>query len=259
MTIREMFGVHSTVQPTNHFIAGMECEIEDLASVHEDLQNNNNWQITQDGSLRNNGHEFISKPLGKEELLKQFDILQNSIKYQCDDVTVRFSPRTSTHVHVNCLDLDEKQVHSIVMWYALFEPIFFLLVAPARSYNIHCVGLDQTILSEFYKRKLPDLFRRWSKYTALNLLPLSKYGTIEFRHMEGTDDMEKMTMWLNTLENLWAYGQKSVIHKNNIMSPAIIKEAFQFIFKDSPEALKYENLLPSLLADSVIDIKLSLL
>lgn len=259
MIVRELFGLISPVSPTKEFIAGMECEIEDLASVHEDLQACNKWTITQDGSLRNNGHEFISKPLGKAELLRQFDFLHNSIKYRCNDVHVRFSPRTSTHVHINCLDLDDKEVHSIVMWYALFEPIFFLLVDPIRRHNIHCVGLDQTILSESYKRKLSELHRRWSKYTALNLLPLSKYGTLEFRHMEGTDDMEKMTMWLNTLENLWAFGQKAKIHKNNIMSPAIIKEAFQFIFKDSPEALKYESILPTLLADSIIDVKLSLL
>ena len=133
------------------------------------------------------------------------------------------------------------------------------MASPIRRNNIHCVGLDQTILSENYKRALNYQRGKWSKYTALNILPLNKYGTIEFRHLEGTDDIEKITAWLNTLENLWLYGQKNPITKQAVMSDGAIREAFCAIFKDSPEAMKYKDLLPQLLADSTIDIKLSLL
>ena len=257
-TIRSTYGVASRVSG-NHFIAGLECEIEDLTSIHEDIADGSIWEITSDGSLRNSGKEFISRPLDKQSLLSAFDNLHNSLQYKSSDCGVRFSQRTSTHIHVNCLDLEEEQVKAIVLWYALFEPIFFLMASPIRRNNIHCVGLDQTVLSESYKRPLAYQKQRWSKYTALNILPLSKYGTIEFRHLEGTDDLDKITQWLNTLENLWMYGQKNPITKEAVLSDGAIREVFCAIFKDSSDAMKYKDMLPQLLADSIIDIKLSLI
>lgn len=258
-TIRSLYGVVSRVSGPQ-FIAGLECEIEDITNIHSDIENDDtHWQITTDGSLRNNGREFISRPLPKDTLLAAFDKLHNCITYKSPDVHVRFSPRTSTHIHINCLDLEEEAVKAIVLWYALFEPVFFLMASPIRRNNIHCVGLDQTVLSEYYKRSLQYQKQRWSKYTALNILPLSKYGTIEFRHLEGTDDLDKITQWLSTLENLWMYGQKNPITKDAIMSDGAVREAFCAIFRDSSEAMKYKDMLPQLLADSIIDIKLSLL
>lgn len=255
-TVREAFGVASPYA-SKSFMAGMECEVEDVEQVIQSL--GNYWNITDDGSLRNNGHEFISVPMQKIELLQQFDKLHNSIQYYTKDVSLRFSPRTSVHVHVNCLDLQDEQVRSIMLWYALFEPIFFKLVHPSRSNNIHCVALDQTTLSEHYSRPLRSIHQRWSKYSALNLLPLSKYGTIEFRHMEGTDDQEKITEWLNTLENLWKFGQENLLNKKSTINDPIVKSAFIEIFKDSPNALRFASILPSMLSNTIIDVKLSLI
>lgn len=254
-TIRQKWGIASSAS-SSEFLAGMECEIEDLKGYVNDGPF---WNVVEDGSLRNNGREFISIPAGKVQLLEQFVKLHESIVYSCPDKAVRFSPRTSIHVHVNCLDLEEAQVHDIVLWYALFEPIFFLLVDPMRKHNIHCVQLNQTTLSESYRRPLLNLHQRWSKYTALNLLPLNKYGTLEFRHMQGTDDVATVTGWLNALENLWLYGKSTPMDKKAIMSVENVQAAFYSIFKFTPEALKYSYMLPELLGDSLIDVKLSLL
>jgi len=257
-TIRALFGVASRVTAKD-FCAGLECEIENIESIHERIENEGYWSITTDGSLRNNGREFISKPLSKAKLLSEFDKLHNSLHYSTDEIADRFSARTSVHTHVNCLDLEDSQVKNIVLWYALFEPLFFLFAKPERRNNIHCVGLDQTILSHQYSKSLKMLHSKWSKYTALNIVPLNKYGTIEFRHLEGTDDQEKIKAWLDTLENLWAYGKTHEVNRMSVMNDAVVKEAFYAIFKDAPEIQKYSSILSKLLANSLVDIKLSLL
>jgi len=202
MTIRSMYGVASHVA-SKSFIAGMECEIENIRRVNDNLMDGEGaWSMTEDGSLRNNGKEFISKPLPRATLLAEFDKLHDQIEYKTQDRTVAFSPRTSVHVHVNCPDLEPSQVRSIVLWYALFEPLFFLMVDESRRNNIHCVGLDQTVLSDIYKRNLEYLHSKWSKYSALNILPLNKYGTIEFRGMRSTGDLDAIYKWVEIIDEL---------------------------------------------------------
>jgi len=255
-TVRQHFGVSSRFA-SKDFIAGLECEIENIDFWDDKVAQSGVWDITEDGSLRDSGREFISTPLPKDRLLETFDALHNLITYKSQDKTKRFSPRTSIHVHINCLDLETDSTKSIALWYALFEPIFFLMVDPSRRNNIHCVGLDQTCLSESYNRPLNTMVQRWSKYTALNLIPLASIGTMEFRHMQGTDNVETLREWLNALENLWLYGQQNFVNMKAIKDDNAVQEAFKSIFKDSPSVLKYSGMLPELLSDSLLDIKLS--
>lgn len=256
--IRNIFAVHSPIN-TPAFTVGIECEIEDLTPICGAVSCGNYWRIEEDGSLRNNGHEIISPPSSRAATVEEFIALHSLLKYKSEDKQVRFHPRTSTHVHVNCLSLEEEQVKTIIMWYALFEPVFFLLVSPIRRNNIHCVGLDQTILSEFYKRPMKSLHKFWSKYTALNILPLSKYGTLEFRHLQGTDDAVLLENWLTVLENLWNLGQTTPLTKDSVKNIGAIMEIYEKIFKDCPEAMKLLPVVPSLISNSLIDIKLSLI
>lgn len=252
-TIRKTFGIHSEVA-NKDFTVGIELEIEDVVGWRKNPKYN--WQNTEDGSLRNNGREFISPPISRELAVVMFEDLHESLKHS--PKYEPFSERTSIHVHVNCLDLSQQQVKSIILWYSLFERMFFAQCAPSRTANIHCVGLDQTIVNESYSRSLPIMVNRWSKYTALNILPLKSQGTIEFRHMEGHADAEKFANWLCCIERLWLYGQENIINKNLLKTDNFISEAFDAIFgwANSPvRAMKQTALEIS--QDSVLDVKLA--
>jgi hypothetical protein len=251
-SIREAYGLESTVSKSSKFIAGTELEIEDVKGNNISIP----WQAIPDGSLRNNGVEFVSPPLDTASLVDGFKHIHAHLI--CSKAKANFSERTSIHVHINCLDLDTEQVKSIVMWYALFEPVFFAMVDPHRKHNIHCVPLDQTHLSGQYKRPLQEMVERWSKYTALNLIPLHSQGTIEFRHMEGHNDAVKFEWWLKTIENLWQYGRMRPLTRASVLSPQPILEAFDAIFKDAPIHNIRSSVL-SLCSDSLIDVKLSLI
>lgn len=249
MTIRHTYGLASSVPVSTNFIAGVELEIESV----EQHPTSTGWSVTEDGSLRNGGYEYISSPSTKEQLKDGFKQIHKTIRLGSNP----FSERTSIHVHVNMLDLTQEQVRSILLHYALFEPFFFGMVAANRRNNIHCVGLDQTTLSEQYRRTLPLIVQKWSKYTALNLLPLKTQGTVEFRHMEGHNDVTRFNAWLDTLENLWSYGQSNILHRNLLGDEHILK-AFDTIFADSPVKTMRPVVL-STIADSIIDVKLALL
>ena len=254
MKVAELFG-HRTDHPlsiTKDFVAGLECEIESVRSK----KGIGRFVPTDDGSLRNEGVEFISEPLGRETLVQEFSNLHATITYY--DKSQAFSPRTSTHVHVNCRSLDEKQVRTVVLLYALYEEFFFCMVEPSRRGNIHCVPLTETFLCNYYGYNLNNMIQRWHKYTALNLIPLGKLGTIEFRHLQGTDDTNLMESWLTALENLWQLGQTVEINEANLSSETVLREWFGKIFGHSSRIMALEPCLFDMINNSLIDVKLSL-
>jgi hypothetical protein len=251
--IYELVGFRADSLNTNpNFVAGLECEIESV-------QNHRNYGIfnaTEDGSLRNYGCEFISLPAEKTTLLTEFKNLHAHLEfYNRPDA---FSPRTSTHVHVNCRSLDVSHVKNLTLLYALFEEFFFAMVDQTRRTNIHCVPLSETFLSQNYRHDLSYQINRWHKYTALNLLPLTKLGTVEFRHLQGTDDSNLLEDWLTTLENLWRLSQEVVMDAASLGNEQVINDWFYALFSHSKRVMALAPCLSNMIKNSLIDVKLSL-
>lgn len=251
-TIRDAYSIPSNVVAKD-FICGTELEIEALnPSVNHNYAN---FNTTTDGSLRNNGCEFVSLPLCKKDSVFSFRNLHKLIKYGNGDP---FTERTSIHVHVNCLDLGLDQAKSLVLWYSLFEPVFFGFCAKKRSNNIFCVPVEQTVLPNHYSKPFKAIVTKWSKYTAFNILPISTQGTMEFRHMHGHNDVELYEEWLTALENWWKWGQENVPSKLTLKKESFIKDAFDAIFKDT----RMHNIgmnVHTLVENNLIDLKLALL
>ena len=42
----------------------------------------------------------------------------------------------------------------------------------------------------------------WLKYSALNLLPIKELGSIEYRHMPGTLDIQKLLVWIDLISRI---------------------------------------------------------
>lgn len=257
-TVREKYGLYSPFTDKT-FLAGMECEIEGVRDYAVNSVSKLGWGVTEDGSLRNGGREFISTPFSCDRLIEAYKGLHSPGMLVQDTRFDPFSERTSIHVHVNCLDVETSKVKDILMWYALFEPYFFMMVKPERKDNIHCVQLNQTTLPEFYKRPLEVLTGKWTKYTALNLLPLKELGTIEFRHMHGTNDAVLVESWVRTLKNLWEYGQKVPMTAHIMSNSDLQRKGFEAIFADAPNIVQHHHTIPFHTRDSSIDVKLGLI
>lgn len=253
-TINRIFGVGQSLAylDPNKFLVGLECEVESVRSFPDG--GFHYFSITEDGSLRNNGREFISVPLDVRDIVPEFQNLHARIECGED----KFSERTSIHVHVNCCYLEQDVVRNIVLLYALFEEVFFKMVEPSRRNNIHCVPLTETYLPSIYRQGLGSLISRWHKYTALNILPLKKYGTIEFRHMEGHDDPEKLRVWLDVIYRLFQAGKQFPINKDTLTHRWVVDLADQ-IFISVPYYQNNRSKLFTTIENSLLDVKLSCL
>jgi len=195
--------MHKIVDPypwtTQQGLVGIEIEVENMVNtVYLDAY----WESKADGSLRNNGVEFVSVPLQ----VKQIQLALEHLYQQMNkNNTPDFSNRTSTHIHVNCRDLTQDQLFNFILLYALFEKHFYQVAGTRRLNSIFCVPLFRTNQLNKINDVVYALSPDWHKYCGLNLLPLYQnsvtqgYGTIEFRHLYGVNNPIEVMHWINDI------------------------------------------------------------
>lgn len=129
------------------------------------------------------------------------------------------------------------------------------MVEDNRRTNIHCVPLTETFLPQVYRGDIFYYSKHWHKYTALNVLPLAKQGSIEFRHLQGTKDDQLLNEWLTTLDNLWQLCQRETMTPENLADPVQIKQWWQTLFGHCPRVMSLEPALPNIIQNSLLDVK----
>lgn len=245
--------------PDPGLVMGIELEIE---NTHSEFHTTG-FSVTEDGSLRNNGREYISRPM-------TYSVLQHYLgeffaKNKLNENN--YSERTSIHVHCNCQDLTFEQLASLLLIYQVFEKMLFQFVGAERDKNIFCVPLYECALSyQAVERLLATdtrVIQNWSKYSALNLLRLQDLGTVEFRHMPGTCDHAKITQWFGLIGCLFAFIRSHNITEIkemfvNLNTSSQYKNVTQQVFGEYSsvwDMVPYE----SLLEDGVLNMKYSLI
>ena len=237
------------------FVAGAELEIEAVQDYSHSFVEDNDITVELDGSLRNNGKEFLLPPNYKDDLIDVFKELHGNI----DLGNEPFSNRTSTHIHVNCMHSSEHNVRTLLYLYAIFEPLAFAYVGEERKNNIHCMPLGSTHMPNYYGNSLEGLVGggKWHKYTAFNLLPLRELGTVEFRHLYGTNSVQKFAAWVDFIKTLWDNAHKlDKITAANLMDIGWLRDiqaqlltgAFVAHCMDRPQFILEDNLLDVKLA-----------
>lgn len=202
MNIERIFGLNE--QYINQDVFGLELEIE-AVRLAKDIPPF--WASKADGSLRNNGVEFVSEPLHKDFIQVALKQLFATLKLSSES----YSERTSIHVHCNVKGLNSDQIKAICLAYMLTENFFFNFVNESRRGNIFCVAVQDfdsptRLKNIFVQPHFPNRLRGWEKYSAFNILPIEQFGTIEFRHLHGTNDIDTICMWVDAigaLKNVW--------------------------------------------------------
>lgn len=198
---------------SNDHAIGVEIEMENVSSdFHSNVPPG--WSYTGDNSLRENGLEFITRPMTPELFRPALAALMAHVS-PSGAKRPSFSWRTSIHVHLNVRGESVENVCNLLLLYMLFEDSLFSFVGEDRRTNNFCVPLTETAIS----RELTNLFQddiplghllgEWMKYTALNPRPIryndhggehgSGKGTIEFRHLAGTYDLVQIMTWINLI------------------------------------------------------------
>jgi hypothetical protein len=276
MNIKDMFGlpkVENYIVDDRHYnlgqtavvlpntYVGIELEIEGCRRGVDTLGGLLNQH--EDGSLRNNGVEAVTCPMKMkfvEDLLHRF--------FTENEITERnYSDRCSTHVHVNVQDMTMEQVRSIALVYQTVERLLFhAFIGEERENNIYCVPWYQAGFTVAVMEKLAldaNQIRHWVKYTALNMLPIREKGTIEFRHLKGTCDVEHIMTWLNLIGSIVKYGSntayddvaKLIMEMNTVSNYEMF---IRSVFGEYAHVLMASPNYQNILAFGVVDSKLLL-
>lgn len=192
---------------------GIEIEVEGLRLPI--LEGDKYWRSEADGSLRNGGTEYVlKKPLG----LKYIAPVLRHLQHRFDDVEAEpeFSFRTSVHVHMNVQKLEMSHIFNTIYTYLLLEDVLMNFCGEGRKANRFCLRARD---AEYLMEILSNLFRHgeeglryipnnMARYSAINIEAMLKYGSLEFRAMQGNMDVERIVTWCKGLENIRTFACK---------------------------------------------------
>ena len=202
--------------PLPNNLIGVEIEVERTNNRVEVLSDLNRtiWQGVRDGSLRNNGMEFIfRKPVfGKdvEIQLKEFEKLVEDQRNKHPG-SFQFTHRTSVHIHVDVRNMEPSQVFWFLYVYVIFERTLFRYLKERsgedRSQSPFCVAYYASprgfvsSISDLLNGspRLANLKRSRNKYSAVNFSTMWQFGTLEFRQMFGTHSTEEIMRWISII------------------------------------------------------------
>ncbi len=191
-------------RPHPHTSVGIEVELENIRAGN--IPPLKRWQKDTDGSLQG-GVEFISDPVWGTAISEALEELRMALLTEQAIATFR----TSVHIHLNVLDMTAPQLIRLLELYIMYEPALFRLHQNwNRSSCLFCVPVHSSVrLQQNYGRVLSDIQDRSTaalhesyKYSGLNLRTVNTLGTIEFRQMGGTDDMNCISDWINVILQL---------------------------------------------------------
>lgn len=201
-TVAEEFGLKLKYKG---FTIGVEVELE----VDKEPPVVFGWSKTRDGSLRGISAEYVSQPLSYEESKKFVNLLYSML--QENNVNIKDSMRAGVHIHVNFQDKTVKQLLTFIAAYYALEELFMEKMGSERKGNLFCLRLSDAeypnncILADTQNKELRSpIFRNENfRYGAMNLVSLSKFGTIEFRALKTPLTPEKIINWIETLYELY--------------------------------------------------------
>ena len=187
---------------------GIEIEMEGNKPFPQDGLGK--WFTTEDGSLRGFSMEYVTNgPISYEEVGSYIDHLKNILAES--GVKIEQSFRAGVHVHINCLNLTVPQITTFATVYYCMETALTRFCGERREGNFFCLRLQDAeyslaVLCKTLKSKdLTWLNTDDLRYAALNLRSLWRHGTLEFRAMETTPDLEKIQVWAEMLYRLREY------------------------------------------------------
>lgn len=184
---------------TKDTLVGVEIEIENFLGVEDEHKLDMIWYTKEDGSLRDDGIEWVSYAMPAAKIPQAIHMLYTNLKEGW-----RFSERCGIHFHLNFRKKKLMDVLNMGVLYLPFEKLLYRLAGEQRYKSIFAVPLQETqtpdLLAEYLQNaNLRQFCNNWDKYSGLNFLPLMAYGSVEARHMSGTKDIHEIVDFLNVL------------------------------------------------------------
>lgn len=190
---------------TTNQMYGIEVEMENCGrSAAESLPSE--LRVVPDGSLRNNGMEFLTPPIALDGAVRLMrDLYEVAARRKW-----RGSVRTGIHVHADMSYRTLDELWTIVATYLCLEPVLFSYAGEGRSQCTYCVPIYAAegdmkdavlrIRARPTSLNLNRSIRETCKYAALYLEPLRRFNTIEFRAAKTFDTVGELETWLRVVD-----------------------------------------------------------
>jgi len=213
---------------------GIEIEVEGRNLPRTGLKG---WVIHEDGSLRGESAEYVFRnPVNREQYPYILKNLQDSLASA--NAVVNESYRTSVHVHVNARDMFVKDIYTQILLYALFDDALAPFYGHDRKGNLFCLRardagyLMDTLRRAVLEDRITYLNTNEIRYTQLNPVSLFRHGSLEYRAMRGTVDMDKIAEWVQILLAMKdsAIGLNNPTHMINTLNGIGVDEFARNIF-----------------------------
>jgi hypothetical protein len=187
---------------------GFEVELENLHSSVRSWPQVDGWELKGDGSLRDGIEYVFNGPQSGATALASINGFHEAMTQARPDPTFR----CSTHLHMDVRDLEMTDVSKYVLAYLILEDVFFDHCAPERRQSNFCVPfMNNDYLSNRFGRWFlsgdDDRISfnntiNWSKYSALNLQTISRFGTVEFRGSQAIVNREDMIALMGRMASI---------------------------------------------------------
>lgn len=208
-TIAEQYGY-----PISPGDIGIEIEAEAGNPFPINKQIPGDWVATTDGSLRGNSIEYVSAfPVKYESVDMHLKGLKDAIeKY---GVKIRQSFRAGVHVHINMRPYKLNEIANFAAVYFILEHALVRFCGDNREGNLFCLRLEDAeaplfFLQEALRNDNYGVFETDNiRYASLNFRSLSRHGSLEFRAMETTPDLEKVGPWAKMLYQMREYAVRN--------------------------------------------------
>ncbi len=213
-------------------LIGVEIEVEG-----HNLPNPEKWWLREhDGSLKaaETAEYVLARPAKNPAELKQALKYLDEL-YKAHGSIVDDSVRAGVHVHINCQDLTIKQLYTFICLYLCLENVLVKFCGEYREGNLFClrasdaeyllVCLSSAIQQNDFRGTLhtDDL-----RYASINVKALGDYGSLEFRAMRGTRDLDLIGKWALLLLNL-KESSKKFSDPTDVINQFSIKTPIEFV------------------------------
>lgn len=198
-----------------HGKIGLEIETESSKLYNYVPTLNEFWQTQADGSLRQNGVEYVFRtPYSPED-----QNFEDALRVFAEQVKIgKFiqSTYSSVHVHLNMLDKDLTKVMNFICLYFLAEETLAEYCGNDRNGNLFCLKSTNAELIPRTAKEIAEAIEEGNgvsyikqlnngllKYSGLNLVPLRTFGSLEVRLHQGCTDVNLIRRWVNILMCLY--------------------------------------------------------
>ncbi len=167
------------------------------------------WSVHNDGSLQAGleAKEYVMREPGSlADVKKALDYLE--YKYKRHGSVVEETQTSGVHVHVNVQDYTPKELFTFVVTYFILEELLLKFCGEHREGNHFCLRAKDAefivdeLVDSARTHKLGNLKLDHIRYCSLNPCSLFKYGSVEFRAMRGTPNLDEIFKWAKIIDRV---------------------------------------------------------